>query len=66
MALVIVQSDQDPRLQIRITRDQLDGLWGGTCPKCRRRVASFVTTDLLGRDLATDSAVRHLDAECSR
>lgn len=67
MATVIVQSDIDPQLQIRIGR--IDALeWGGKCPKCRNTVS--VTTAhpaaLLGRDLAVDRVIRHLDQGCGQ
>lgn len=64
MALVIVQSDQDPRLQIRVARNPQDKLWGGTCPKCRERIATHIPSETLGRDLATELAMKHLDAGC--
>lgn len=64
MATVIVASDIDPTLQIRITR--LGALeWGGKCPGCRNTVSVLTTypAEFLGRGLAIQAAVSHLDQE---
>lgn len=66
MATVIVASDIDPTLQIRVVRGRGDNLWGGTCPKCRQRIATTIPSETLGRDIATEMIMRHLDQGCQQ
>lgn len=65
MATVIVRSDIDPKIEIRISEFS-ENEWGGKCPRCRALVtaSTTVTGGLVGRAVGVAVAIRHLDANC--